>query len=74
MDYPIAYRKAIFLNEHYRRVFGQQYPHIIKRIDIRNAIRCETISISDFPEHELVDILYYLIINGVFRAEASIQL
>jgi hypothetical protein len=46
----------------------------MKRIDIRNAIRRETISVSDFPEHELVDILYYLITNGVFRAEASIQL
>lgn len=74
MDYPIAHRKAVFLNERCRRVFGQQDPAIVKRKDIRNVIRDKAISVADFPESELVGILYYLIANGIFRAEASIQL
>jgi hypothetical protein len=74
MNYPVAHRKAVFLSEHCRRVFGQQYSPIVKRKDIRNAIRHEAISVADVPELELVDILCYLITNGIFHAEASIQL
>ncbi|EWZ79022.1 hypothetical protein FOWG_16795 [Fusarium oxysporum f. sp. lycopersici MN25] len=73
MDYPIAHRKAVFLDEHCRRVFGLQDPAIVKGKEIRNVIRDKAISIADFPESELVGILHYLIANGIFRAEASIQ-
>ncbi|KAF5723799.1 BTB POZ domain-containing protein [Fusarium mundagurra] len=73
MDYPIAHRKAVFLDEHCRRVFGLQDPAIVKRKEIRNVIRDKAISIAGFPESKLVGILHYLIANGIFRAEASIQ-
>ncbi|VTO83130.1 unnamed protein product [Fusarium graminearum] len=72
MDYPTAHRKAVFLSYDCRRVFGQQDSQIVKRKDIRNAIRNEAISVVDFPEQEVVDIVYCLIANGIFRAEASI--
>ncbi|KAH6977798.1 hypothetical protein EDB82DRAFT_201520 [Fusarium venenatum] len=74
MDYPTAHRKAVFLSHDCRRVFGQQDSQIVKRKDIRNAVRNEAISVADFPEQEVVDIVYCLIANGIFRAEASIQL
>ncbi|KAK2666113.1 Heterokaryon incompatibility [Fusarium oxysporum f. sp. vasinfectum] len=68
-----SFEKAVFLDEHCRRVFGLQDPAIVKRKEIRNVIRDKAISIAGFPESKLVGILHYLIANGIFRAEASIQ-
>lgn len=51
----------------------QQGLPIVKRKEIRIATRYEAISVADFPKLELVDKLYYLIVIGILRVEASTQ-
>lgn len=71
----MADRKAVFLNKHCRQVFSQpHYTTFTTRKYIRKVVRREAISITNFHEIKLVTILHYLIGQGLFRAEASLQL
>jgi hypothetical protein len=75
MDHPPAHRRAVFLSERCKRVFGQlQFTTDTKRKVIKQAVRDRDISVAGFSEQKLIGILRYLIGKGVFHAEVAAQL
>lgn len=75
MNYHPTDRRAVFLSERCKHVFGQsQFTTGTRRRVIKQTIQERGISVADFSEQKLIEILQYLIGKGVFLAEVAIQL
>ncbi|KAF5989281.1 polyketide synthase [Fusarium bulbicola] len=55
MDYPSGYREAVYMNDYCRQK------------SIRLVVRRHAVVVANFTEQKLVEILHYLIGQGVFR-------
>ncbi|CZR49762.1 uncharacterized protein FPRO_14761 [Fusarium proliferatum ET1] len=68
MDYPSGHREAVYMNDYCRYVFSlPENLYISRQKSIRLVVRRHAVVVANFTEHKLVEILHYLIGQGVFR-------
>jgi hypothetical protein len=75
MNYPSGHRKAAYMNAYCRHVFslpGNSY--LSQQKHIRRAIREHAVVVANFSEQKLIEIVQYLIGQGVFSSPAAAAL
>ncbi|GKU14305.1 unnamed protein product [Fusarium langsethiae] len=72
MNHPSGHRKAAYMNAYCRHVFSlPENSHLSQQKPIRRAIRNHAVVVANFTEQKLVEIVQYLIGQGVFRSPAA---
>ncbi|KAF5655031.1 polyketide synthase [Fusarium heterosporum] len=72
MNHPSGHRKAAYMNAYCRHVFSLlENSHLSQQKPIRHAIRIHAVVVADFTEQKLVEIVQYLIGQGVFRSPVA---
>jgi hypothetical protein len=75
MDHPSGHRKAAYMNAYCRHVFSlPENSHLSQQKPIRRAIRNHAVVVANFTEQKLVEIVQYLIGQGVFSSPAAAAL
>lgn len=75
MNYPREHREAVYMNDYCRRVFSlPTTSQTTRQKYIRSIVRRYAIVFTNFTEQKLVEILQYLIGQGVFRSPAAAAL
>ncbi|RBR05325.1 uncharacterized protein FIESC28_11383 [Fusarium coffeatum] len=75
MNHPSGHRKAAYMNAYCRHVFSlSENSYLSQKKPIRRAIRIHAVVVANFTEQKLVEIVQYLIGQGVFRSRAAAAL
>jgi hypothetical protein len=75
MNHPIGHRKAAYMDANCRHVFSlPENSHLSQQKPIRRAIRNHAVIVANFTEQKLVEIVQYLIGQGVFRSPVAAAL
>nr|CEG02566.1 unnamed protein product [Fusarium pseudograminearum CS3427] len=75
MNHPRRHRKAAYMNAYCRHVFSlSENSYLSQQKPIRRAIRNHAVVVANFTEQKLVEIVQYLIGQGVFRSRAAAAL
>lgn len=75
MNHPSGHRKAAFMNAYCRHVFSlPENSHLSQQKPIHRAIRNHAVIVANFTEQKLVEIVQYLIGQGVFRSPVAAAL